>query len=188
MKDKENIYKNRIFSVTSEIGQGQLPHRATVLESYGFVCLVKVQKAYISGGFSEYGIYRIMLDANGVEILQSMMINYETTQGLPSRYGAPEAEVKAKFDKIKGQMQLADSEAEVAKDRKIKEDQARQEVEKVKIENFTFIKSELNEINIKLKELIKDQPAKKSFNDKTIRGLITDLYTLEQIRLQLIKK
>jgi len=182
MKHKEDLFKGRTFTISSVIGQGRLPHKATVIQSYGFMCLCRIEKAFISGGFNELGIFKIVKNGDGTEILQDAHIDYGSPEAnVPSRYSAPDSEVMTKWERIISAMKVRDSEADIVKDRKIREDQAKAEAEKLKTENIIFAKTRQSEINAELSELVKVKPVRKLMTDKKVRELVFDSFIIEKL-------
>lgn len=182
MKSKENLFKNRMFSICSEIGQGKIEHRAKVLESYGIICLVEIQKGYVSGSFLEYGIFKIWVDKDKQEQLLPVNVDYEKSPNMPARYGGSKDEVFAMFEKLKSKMQLQESEDELRKDRKIKEDAKIEAERQKKAENLNFCKTRMDAILIELRENCRDNEVKKLLSDKNVRELMNEYYFLEKIK------
>jgi len=183
MKHKEDIYKNQTFTISSAIGQGHLGHKATVVGSYGHMCLCKIEKAFISGGFDELGIFKIVKDSAGTEILQDAHIDYSSPgPNVPSRYSAPDSEVMTKWERIISAMKVKDSEADIVSDRRKRENAEKEASEKLKTENIQYIKTKLSEIESQLKELFAGQTVKKLSGNKQVRDLITDMAVLEKLQ------
>jgi hypothetical protein len=184
MKHKENLFAGKVFTLTSAIGQGKLPHKGEVIESYGNICLVRETKAYVQGPFADYGIYKVMKDAHGDEFLDDLHVNYSnsTDSNAPHVYAAPETVVKEKFEILVGKMKIADSQADIVSDRRKRENAEKEATEKLKTENIQFIKERQLQINNQLKELFAGQTVKKLFADKKTRDLITDIAVLEKLK------
>jgi hypothetical protein len=182
MRSKENLFKGRTFSVGSEIGEGQISFPATVLESYGNLCLVEVKKAYEKGPFSEFRIFNVGLTGSGEEMLVPAPINFETKEGVPARRMGTEEETRAIFERMVSKMVLQDSEAELSKDRQIKSSAAKEEAVKLKADNLDFVANKLTEANSKLKEWIEGQPAGKALKQNEVRDLIAEILLLEKFQ------
>jgi len=184
MKHKEDLFKGRIFPLTSAIGQGKLPHKGEVIESYGNICLVKETKAYVQGQFNDYGIYRVMKDTHGDEVLQDAHIDYSnsTDSNAPHVYAAPETVVRQKFESLISKVKVREYEEGIVKDHKDKDNKVKAEIEKLKAENIQFIKEQQSKITSELSELIKDKHIKKLLADKKIRELIFDSIIIEKLK------
>jgi len=189
MKHKENIYKDRTFTISSAIGQGRLPHKATVVESYGHMCLCKIKKAYVLGGFDELAIFKIVKNGDGIEILQDAHIDYSSPgANVPSLYSAPDNEVMIRWDRIVSAAKVADSEADIISDRRKRENAEREATEKQIHENQQYIKARFAEIDGSLKESCNGKNVKKLATDKKIIALINEGYILEKIKSLINKR
>jgi hypothetical protein len=182
MKDKENLFKGRVFSIASAIGEGQITHPATVLESYGNLCLVRVRKAFTRGQFNELGIFTIGISGDNEEMLIPARIDFETKDGAPIRRQGADEETRAMFERMVSKMQLADSESELSKDRKIKESLQKEKADRLKAENNAFINARLSEITIELKEALKTNSVEKVLSDKKTKDLAFQLLLLEKVQ------
>jgi hypothetical protein len=182
MKDKENLFKGRFFSVASEIGEGKLSHPATVLESYGNLCLVRVTKAFTRGQFNELAIFTIGISGDNEEMLIPAHVDFETKDGAPIRRQGTDQETRAMFERMVSKMQLADSEAELSKDRKIKETLAKEKAAKIKAENFQFVKDSQGQIINELRELVSTNKIEMLLNDKKTKELISNYNSMELLK------
>ena len=181
MKKNENIFKGRIFPVTSEIGQGQLRFKAVVLESYGHLCLVKEEKSSIQGNFDEFRIYKVMLDQHGQEYLHPVMIDY-SGDGEPPRYFAPDAEVRLRFDSLKTKMIISDSEKMITEDRKIRETKSKEEAEALKLANISWCKDRQAAITDQLRVKVSESRIEKLSKEKGTIALVTEFLILESLK------
>jgi len=184
MKERENLFTGRVFTLTSEIGQGKIPHRGEVIESYGNICLIRETKAYIQGQFDDYGIYRVMKDAHGDEFLDDLHVNYSnsTDSNAPHVYAAPETVVRQKFESLISRVKVKEYEEGIVKDHKDRDNKVKAETEKLKAENVQFIKEYQLQIDNQLKELFAGQAVKKLLGNKKVRDLIIDTTVLEKLR------
>ena len=183
MKDKEDLYKNRVFSVASEIGEGRISFPATVEESYGTLCLVLVRKAYERGPFSEYGIFNIgLFGKENEEALISAPVNFELKDGAPARRAGSEKEVREIYERMVSKMIIADSEAELSKDHQIRDTEAKGKAQKLKADNNYFVKNKVTEVTLELKELLKSQSVEKIISDKKFKEKVSELLLLEKFQ------
>lgn len=182
MKSQENLFKGKIYSIGSEIGQGTIRHRAEVLESYNFLCLVRVQKAYTTGPFFEFGIYKIGYVGEHEEMLMSTVVDFETREGAPARRAGTEAETRGMFTRMVDKMKLQDSENELSKDRKIKETEAKEKADQLKAENFQFVKDSQDKIVTELRELVSTNKIEKLINENKVKDLVNNYNAMELLK------
>lgn len=126
LKNVTDHFKGRVFSIGSAIGEGQISHPVKVLQSYDFLCLCEVKKAYVSGQFREHLIGKIFLKGDGEEGFIPSTIDYETQPNMPPRYAAPESVVRARYEKMVDAAKLAFFEAEVRESRQAREAKERE--------------------------------------------------------------
>ena len=188
LKDVTDHFKGKVYPVTSAIGQGQIGHRATVLESYNYLCLVEITKGYVSGQFKEFGIFQVALDKDGEEYLSSVFVDYERQQGAPPRYVATEIETRDMYDRMVSAAKVKFFDEDMRNDRKIREAKSKEAAEKLKAENFLYIKDRTEEIDVSLQEMLRDKTVKKLASDNKIMSLVGEATTLEKLKLILKRR
>jgi len=182
LKNVTDFYKGRTFSLSSEIGEGKLTHRATCLKSYDYILLCRVQKSFSTGEWHETNIFKIVLDQDGEEVLQGMKIDYETALNMPSKYNASDNVVEEKFNDIVSKMKVKGFEEGVVANRKKRESEAKESVEALRLSNIAYIKQRQAEIYSELLELCTGIPVQKLADDKKIIGLISENSVLESLK------
>jgi hypothetical protein len=182
LKNVTDFYKGRVFSLSSEIGEGQLNHKATCLKSYNYILLCKVKKSFTTGEFYETNIFKIVLDQDGEEVLQGMKIDYETALNMPSKYSASDDVVQSKFNDIVSQLQLKFFGSEVASSRKKRESELKDATEKIRMDNIAYIKTRQAEIYTALVEKCAGIEVKKLAGDGGIVLLLSEYTTLDNLK------
>jgi len=109
---KENIYQGKRYTLTMNINEAPIDYPASVLASYGNLCLVEEQRAYTAGPYNQYGIYRVLKNIDSIDYLDNLMIDYSKDPLGPRQDAAPNEVVKAKFDTMVAQIKLAKARAE----------------------------------------------------------------------------
>jgi len=181
MKSKEDNFKGRKFTLSMRIGNQAIPYPGLVMESYGNLCLVQEQKASTTGTFHSYGIYTAGKANDGTDQLHALMINYQKDPNGPDLYGAPKAEVFAKYQDLVMAARLKESEDELKASQKARDDKAKAEFEKLRAENFQFIKSKQEEL-FELKGKLKGQKIEKLLADKKTREILLDSLIIEKLK------
>ena len=183
LKNVTDHYKGRVFSMTSAIGEGQIGHKAKVLQSYNHLCLVEVIKGYISGAFKEHQICRIQFTGDNTEYLVAIPVNYESNINLPTRSVGTKEQTMERYEKMADSMKLKFFETELKASREARESVAKEAADLQKRETFIYIKDRLLSINQELKQLINGSDIKKMSSDKKVTMLVSESATLEKLTL-----
>ena len=95
---KMNDYVGKSYPLVMGINGRPFEYKGVVIESYGNLCLVEEQRAYVQGKYNQYGIYRLIKDNDGKESLNPLLIDY-SKDFAEIKYSAPLPVVKAEFDR-----------------------------------------------------------------------------------------
>jgi hypothetical protein len=73
---KMNDYVGKSYPLVMGINGRPFEYKGVVIESYGNLCLVEEQRAYVQGKYNQYGIYRLVKNNDGKESLSKLVIDY----------------------------------------------------------------------------------------------------------------
>jgi len=182
-------YKGKVYKVGSEIGKGVPDHMVVVLESFDYLVLYQVQKAFLQGGFSELAIGKIMKHGEALgetleisEELTPVLIDFETSDFAPPRRIGSDEETREKFRSMIDAMKLKYFESDVIESRKSKETVSKERSAQVRLSNITFIRERQVQIHLELTEKCSGIPVRKLVSNKQVISLINENNTLEMLK------
>lgn len=174
-------WKNKIFQINASFGKG-IPFPAKVLQSYDFLCLCEVTKAFETGPYRELLIAKVGFAANGEPFLSPVPVDFETRQGFPARSLGTDEETREMFDRMVAMSKTEFYESEVRRSRKQRELEAQREAESLRLANISYIKDRQAEINSRLSELCAGGEVKKLASNKKIIALLNENFILESLK------